>query len=294
MAPALLSLNLSVDYPNKTGVLRNIALDIGRGEVLGLVGESGSGKSTLALAIMRLLAGKAARVNGTMLFDGRDLNALKPAEMRAVRGREIAMVLQSPLASLNPALRIGTQLAEAWRAHRRDAKDEWRHTALEAFQMVRLPPNGELLKRYPRELSVGQAQRVLIAMAILHRPRLLIADEPTSALDAITAAEVLALFRNLNRELNMAILFISHDLLSVASLCERVAILERGAIVESGPVEEIFQSPRHVYTRALLNAIPRPPVLEPGMANLARAVGDYRERVEVSEEVMARNLQLRS
>lgn len=286
MDPALLSLRLSLDYPNKPGVLRDIVLDVGRGEMLGLVGESGSGKSTLALAIMRLLAGKAARVDGTMLFDGRDLNALKPSAMRAVRGREIAMVLQSPMSSLNPALRIGTQLAEAWRAHRRDAAGEWRARALEAFRLVRLPADAGMLKRYPRELSVGQAQRVLIAMAILHRPRLLIADEPTSALDAITAAEVLNLFRSLNRELSMAILFISHDLLSVASLCERVAILERGAIVETGPTEEIFHNPRHSYTRALLNAIPRPAVFEPGMANLARAVADYAESPEMREPLV--------
>ncbi|HLJ46419.1 MAG TPA: ABC transporter ATP-binding protein [Bryobacteraceae bacterium] len=264
---SLLSVRLTVDYPKRPGVLRNCALDIAAGEILGLVGESGSGKSTLALSIMRLLPENSARVQGSIVYADHDLMRLKPSDMRAIRGREIAMVLQSPIASLNPALRIGTQMAEAWRAHAPD-KHEWRERALEAFHLVRLNGGGDLLNRYPRQLSVGQAQRVLIAMAILHRPRLIIADEPTSALDAITASEILALFKSLNHELNMAILFISHDLLSVASLCERVAILDHGAIVETGATEQLFSTPRHQYTRALLGAIPRQ------LGNLARAVSE--------------------
>src|SRR4029077_18637342 len=163
-----------------------------------------------------------------------------------------------PLASLNPALKIGTQMAEAWRAHKSAGK-EWRQPAIEAFELVHLPQPEVFLNRYPREVSVGQAQRILIAMAILHRPRLLIADEATSALDAITQSEILQLFRRLNHELNMAILFISHDLLSVASLCGRVAILHAGSIVECGPTERIFSHPQESYTRALLNALPHQP-----------------------------------
>ncbi len=246
---ALLDLRLTVDYPKKPGVLRDVRLQIAPGEVVGLVGESGSGKSTLALSIMRLLDGKP---QGNITFQGRELLSLRNAEMRSIRGRSIAMVLQSPIASLNPALRIGTQMGEAWRAHEHRNSIAWRTRALETFEMVALPGGAELLDRYPRQLSVGQAQRVLIAMAILHRPQLLIADEPTSALDAITSAEVLALFKRLNRELKMAMLFISHDLHSVASLCDRIAILQHGVLVETGATKELFQQPGHEYTRALL------------------------------------------
>ena len=200
---------------------------------------------------------KAPPSRGEILFGGRDLLGLNAREMRRIRGREIALVLQSPLASLNPALRIGTQFAEAWRAHNPDAARSWKTPASELLDRVSLPADESFLNRYPRQLSVGQAQRVLIAMATLHKPRLLIADEPTSALDAITQSETLALFRRLNRELNMAMLFISHDLLSVASLCSRIAILQRGEIIECGTTEQIFRDPRTEDTRALLQAVLR-------------------------------------
>jgi ABC-type dipeptide/oligopeptide/nickel transport system ATPase component len=247
-----------VDYPNKPGVLREVRLKVSEGEMVGLVGESGSGKSTIALALMRLLEHKGAAIHGEILFNGRDLLQLRPKEMRQIRGREIALVLQSPLASLNPALRISTQMAEAWRAHASGAASkQWKDQALELFERVSLPAEESFLSRYPRQLSVGQAQRVLIAMAVLHQPRLLIADEPTSALDAVTQSEILELFRRLNREMNMAMLFISHDLLAVASLCSRIAILQRGQIIESGPTEQMFRDPRTADTRALLEAVLR-------------------------------------
>jgi ABC-type dipeptide/oligopeptide/nickel transport system ATPase component len=257
----LLQARLSVDYPNKPGVLREVRLELGEGEILGLVGESGSGKSTIALALLRLLEHKGASITGEILFDGRNLLQLSPGEMRRIRGRDIALVLQSPLASLNPALRIGTQIAEAWRAHNSGAEHAWskegKSRALALFDRVSLPAEEGFLDRYPRQLSVGQAQRVLIAMAVLHKPRLLIADEPTSALDAITQSEILELFRSLNREMNMAMLFISHDLLSVASLCSRIAILQRGQVIESGPTAQMFRDPRTEDTRALLRAVLR-------------------------------------
>ena len=255
---SLLETRLSVDYPNKPGVLDDVRLKVSEGEMVGLVGESGSGKSTIALALLRLLEHKGAAIHGEILFNGRDLLPLRANQMRQIRGREIALVLQSPLASLNPALRIGTQMAEAWRAHVSGAASkQWKDQALELFERVSLPSEESFLSRYPRQLSVGQAQRVLIAMAVLHKPRLLIADEPTSALDAVTQSEILDLFRRLNREMNMALLFISHDLLAVASLCSRIAILQRGQIIESGPTAQMFRDPRTADTRALLEAVLR-------------------------------------
>jgi ABC-type dipeptide/oligopeptide/nickel transport system ATPase component len=258
MNGSLLETRLSVDYPNKPGVLGDVRLIVHEGEMVGLVGESGSGKSTIALALMRLLEHKGAAISGEILFNGRDLLQLRANQMRQIRGREIALVLQSPLASLNPALRIGAQMGEAWRAHTSGAAaKQWKEQALRLLERVSLPAEESFLSRYPRQLSVGQAQRVLIAMAVLHKPRLLIADEPTSALDAITQSEILELFRSLNREMNMAMLFISHDLLAVASLCSRIAILQRGQIVESGSTEQMFRDPRTADTRALLEAVLR-------------------------------------
>jgi ABC-type dipeptide/oligopeptide/nickel transport system ATPase component len=258
MTAALLETRLSVDYPNKPGVLREVRLKVSEGEMVGLVGESGSGKSTIALALLRLLEHKGASITGEIHFTGRDLLQLRAKEMRQIRGRAIALVLQSPIAALNPALRIGTQMAEAWRAHVSGAASkQWKDHALELFERVSLPAEESFLSRYPRQLSVGQAQRVLIAMAVLHKPRLLIADEPTSALDAVTQSEILELFRRMNREMNMAMLFISHDLLAVASLCSRIAILQRGEIIESGPTEQMFRDPRTADTRALLEAVLR-------------------------------------
>jgi ABC-type dipeptide/oligopeptide/nickel transport system ATPase component len=254
----LLSLRVSADYPAKPGVLRDVALDVAAGEIAGLAGESGSGKSTVALAVLGLLGYKGGKAYGQIVFDGRNLLNLSKKEWRKIRGREIGLVLQSPLLSLNPALKLSTAMAEAWRAHSAQPQ-QWREQAIETFRLVSLPNGEELLNRYPRELSVGQAQRALIAMAILHRPRLLIADEATSALDAITQSEILQLFRTLNQSLGMSLLFISHDLPALASLCHRMAILQNGVVVESGTTEQIFTRPSHPYTQALLRALPRMP-----------------------------------
>ncbi len=259
-SPPLLSLRLSVDYRNKPGVLRDISLDIQPGEILGLVGQSGSGKSTLSLAILRLLHLKGGTARGDLLFKGEDLSAKSESQMRSLRGREISIVLQSPLSSLNPALRIGSQLSEAWRAHASGTREECAAAIRNALTSVSLPNEADFLRRRPSQLSVGQAQRVIIAMAILHRPSLLIADEATSALDTITQSEILTLFARLNRELGMGILYISHDLLSVASQCHRIAILNSGEIVECGPPSQIFGTPQHEYTRKLVAALPRLPV----------------------------------
>jgi ABC-type dipeptide/oligopeptide/nickel transport system ATPase component len=229
------------------------------GEILGLVGESGSGKSTIAMAILRLLNMRGAQVSGDIHFQGRNLVSMTEREMRKVRGCEIALVPQSPLTSLNPALRIHTHLDETWIAHANGPSEVRRPQFLKLLESVSLPAEDAFLDRYPGELSVGQAQRLLIAMAILHRPALVVADEPTSALDMVTQAEILKLFSHLNNGLKMAVLYISHDLVSVSSLCHRVAILHGGAIVEFGPTEQIFRDPQHAYTRRLIEAAPKMP-----------------------------------
>ncbi len=257
----LMSARLSADYPNKPAVLRDVSLAIHPGEVLGLVGQSGSGKSTIALALMNLLSFKGGRVTGRVDFCGRDLLGLRESEMRSVRGREISLVLQSPLSSLNPSLRIGRQLEEAWHAHANGGNGECRAAVVRALVSVSLPQDKDFLKRYPGQISVGQAQRVLIAMAVLHRPALLIADEATSSLDVITQSEILNLFAKLNRENGMGVLYISHDLLSVASICHRIAILKDGEIVECERTGTIFRNPSHPYTRQLVAALPRLPNL---------------------------------
>jgi len=253
----LLSAHLWLRYGDKPPVLRDVDLDVRRGEVLGLVGQSGSGKSTLAMAILGLLDARQVHVEGTILFDGSDLLRVSESDLRALRGRKLALVLQSPLSSLNPALKIRTQLKEAWRAHASGTKADYEAAIQAALESVSLPADKEFLRRYPSQMSVGQAQRVLIAMAVMHRPALLIADEATSALDVITQAEILALFRELNRSTGMAILYISHDLASVAGICDRIAILHEGQIVELGTAEQVLTNPQHEYTQRLMAAIPK-------------------------------------
>ncbi len=253
----LLSAHLTVRYTGKEPVLRDVDLEIREGEVLGLVGQSGSGKSTLAMAILGLLEKKRARAEGSIRFQNVDLLNLPERELRSLRGRTISLVLQSPLSSLNPALRVRTQLDEAWRAHATGTSADCRNAIRASLRGVSLPDDQEFLRKYPSQMSVGQAQRVLIAMAVMHRPALLIADEATSALDVITQAEILALFRSLNRSIGTAILYISHDLASVAGLCDRIAILHEGHIVECGTADQIFTRPQHEYTRRLMAALPR-------------------------------------
>jgi len=256
---SLLQTRLTITYKDKPSVLRDLQLELREGEILGLVGHSGCGKSSLALAILGLLGMKGGKAAGSIRWNGQELLTLKESAWLKLRGKEISFVPQSPLSSLNPALRIETQMEEAWKLHQKGGSQERRDAILRALENVSLPVTKEFLRRYPAEVSVGQAQRVLIAMAILHRPSLLIADEPTSALDAITQAEVLDLFSSLNRKLGMSILYISHDLLSVSSLCNRIAILNEGEIVECATPQEIFFSPSHPFTQRLVAALPSPP-----------------------------------
>jgi peptide/nickel transport system ATP-binding protein len=230
-------------------------LELGQGEILGLAGESGSGKSMTALAILGLAPTVGATVRGTILFEGRDLLGLSERELRDIRGRRIAMIFQSPVASFNPVFRVGDLFVRALVLHGAASKREARRRAEEALRGVLLPPN--LLARYPHQLSGGQAQRVAIALALALRSEVLLADEPTSALDVTVQAEILELIRRLRHERGMSVVFISHDLAVVSELCDRIAVMRTGRIVEEGPAGDLLGSPGEDYTKALVAAVPK-------------------------------------
>ena len=264
--PLLAVEGLSVSFGGSPAV-RGISFAIGAGQTLGLVGESGSGKSAASLAVMRLLPAEAS-LSGRILFAGAegsdaaaDLLTLPEGEMRRRRGREIAMIFQEPLTALNPVMRVGEQIAEAVRAHRPGLRrSEVDSAVLAAMREVALPEAERRVRDYPHQFSGGQRQRILIAMAIVNRPRLLIADEPTTALDVTVQAQILALLKELRRTHGLAVLFISHDLAVVAQACDqlgdRVAVMQRGEIVEEAATEDLFARPQHEYTRRLLASAP--------------------------------------
>ena len=236
--------------------VRGLSLAIGEGESLGLVGESGSGKSVTALAVLGLL-GNAATVTGRIAFDNRDLLTLSPAELRRVRGRDIAMIFQEPMTALNPVMPIGEQIAESVRVHQPSlSRRDVRERVLEALTAVALPRPSERYADYPHQFSGGQRQRILIAMAIVNRPRLLIADEPTTALDVTVQAQILDLLAGLRVQFGLAMLFISHDLAVVSQVTDRVAVMRHGLLLEQASRQDLFSRPLHPYTRSLLGAVP--------------------------------------
>ena len=255
-AEALLDVkDLSIAFGQQTAV-KGISFCIKPGETLGLVGESGSGKSATSLAVLRLLP-PTASVAGNVEFDGENLLKLPEEAIRRRRGREIAMIFQEPMTALNPVMPVGAQIAEAVRAHHPgESRKAARAKVLSAMEEVGLPEVERRAKDYPHQFSGGQRQRILIAMAIVNRPRLLIADEPTTALDVTVQAQILALLNGLRREHGLAMLFISHDLAVVAQVADRVAVMQRGEIVEQGEVGNLFQRPQHAYTRRLLASAP--------------------------------------
>jgi oligopeptide/dipeptide ABC transporter ATP-binding protein len=261
--PPLLELDrLSTHYVSSQGerVVRavdEVSLSVDAGDTLGIVGESGSGKTTLALSLLRVLPPAARIVGGRILFDGEDLVPKTEAEMQEIRGKKIAMILQDPMASLNPLFTIGNQVAEPIRVHERANRRTARRRARELLQAVRIPSPELRLRQYPHELSGGMRQRIVGAIGISCAPRLLIADEPTTSLDLTIQAQYLNLLRELQRAHRLALIFITHNLGIVAKMCDRLAVMYAGRVVECGPVGHLFNAPAHPYTRALLNAIPR-------------------------------------
>ncbi|SDG65395.1 ABC transporter ATP-binding protein [Pelagibacterium luteolum] len=246
-----------------TPVLNGVSLEIAPGEVLGLVGESGSGKSMTALSVLKLLP-VGARVAGQIAFDGRDIIAASEREMVALRGDEIGMIFQEPMTALNPLMTIGDQVAETARIHTRVGRSEARALAKAMLERVGLPHDRIAHTRYPHELSGGQRQRVGIAMAVVLRPKLLIADEPTTALDVTTQAQILDLLRGLVRDEGMALMLITHDLAVVAGMADSIAVMDKGVVVERGTVLEVLQAPRNAYTKKLIAASTHVPVRQRG------------------------------
>jgi ABC-type dipeptide/oligopeptide/nickel transport system ATPase component len=259
--PLLRVIGLQTHFSSEHGTVKavdGVDFEISQGGILGMVGESGSGKSVTGLSILRLLGSRnAGIVGGRILFHGEDLLTRTDREMRAIRGRKISMVFQNAMTALDPFFRVGDQLVEVIRLHQRVGKREAKLKALEAMELVRIPDAARRLSSYPHQLSGGQRQRVMIALALACGPDLLIADEPTTALDATVQKQIIDLLAEVNRELGTAILMITHDFGVVARLCQTVAVMYAGRIVESGTVAKVLETPEHPYTQRLLGSVLR-------------------------------------
>lgn len=233
-----------------------VNLSIGAGEIVGLVGESGSGKTVTAMSVAGLLPRKQCAYAGEILLDGAELLHADRADLRKIQGREIGVVFQEPQSALDPLMKIGPQVEEVLRVHTKLGREERRRLALEALAAVELPEAEAVYEKYPHQLSGGMLQRAMIAAAVIAKPKLLLLDEPTTALDVTIQAQILELLKKLNRESGVSMLFISHDLNVVRKLCGRVAVMQRGELVEEGEAQEVFHHPKHPYTRRLIAAIP--------------------------------------
>ena len=253
--------NLHTYFYTDSGVIKSVDgvdIELREGTTLGIVGESGSGKSVTALSVMGLLMGTTGKVaEGEILFEGRDLTKLDDEERRKMRGEKISMIFQEPMTSLNPVMKIGDQITECILMHNNISKQEAWDKAVEMLKLTGVPRVERMMKEYPFQLSGGQRQRVMIAMALVCKPKILIADEPTTALDVTIQAQILDLMENLKQKTGTSILFITHDLGVVAEVCDDVVVMYSGRVVEKGDVRSIFASPSHPYTRGLLASIPK-------------------------------------
>ncbi len=258
--PVLRVSDLRTQFFTDDGVVQavnGVSFELNEGECLGIVGESGCGKSMTALSIMGLVPEPGRVTSGQIRFRGHDMLRMRAEDVRDIRGRDIAMIFQDPLSSLNPVLRNGFQIEEAMLAHHQASRHVAKRRAVELLKKVRVPAAETRARDYPHQLSGGMRQRTMIAMGLANDPAILIADEPTTALDVTVQAQILELLRDLNRELNTAIIMITHNLGVVAGLCDRVLVMYAGQIVEHGPVDDIFERPQHPYTWALLRSVPR-------------------------------------
>jgi peptide/nickel transport system ATP-binding protein len=257
--PLLRVEDLRVEFPTEDGVVHavdGVSYEVARGRTLGIVGESGSGKTVSSLTTLGLTRAQGARISGRIIFDGKDLVALSEADLRAVRGNEIAMIFQDPLSSLHPFYKVGAQLVEAVRVHQDVSKRAAKSRAIELLGLVGIPDPSRRVEEYPHEFSGGMRQRAMIAMALSNEPQLLIADEPTTALDVTVQAQILTLLERLQSELGMAIVIITHDLGVVAQTADDIAVMYAGRIVERSSTELLFAGPEHPYTWGLLKSIP--------------------------------------
>ncbi len=251
--------NLSLSFATARGALpitRNVNFRIAPGERVGLVGESGCGKTVTGLSLLRLLPPQSARIDGEIIFNGVNLSSLSPRKLRAIRGREIAMIFQEPMSALDPVFTVGDQIAEAYRIHFPVSRAEARERAIKALRDVGIPAPERRCDEYPHQLSGGMRQRVMIAMALICEPKLLIADEPTTALDVTVQAQITDLLRSLSERTGTALIFITHDLGVVAETCTRMITMYAGEVVEDAPVDDALMRPRHPYTSGLLRSLP--------------------------------------
>jgi oligopeptide/dipeptide ABC transporter ATP-binding protein len=238
--------------------VNQVSFDISKGKILGIVGESGCGKSVTALSIMRLIPKPHGVIeSGKIMFHGRDLLQVPERDMQSIRGDRIGMIFQEPMTALNPVLNIGSQLSESFRAHLGSSRKDSLRQATQLLEQVGIPEAARRVKQYPHQMSGGQKQRVMIAMALACQPELLIADEPTTALDVTIQAQILELIKKMQREIDMAVMLITHDLGVIAEICDEVIVMYAGKIVEKAPMQKLFRDPQHPYTQGLMKSIPR-------------------------------------
>jgi oligopeptide/dipeptide ABC transporter ATP-binding protein len=272
--------DLSIDFHSDEGVMRavdGVSFTIQRGEILGLVGESGAGKTLTSEAILRLIRCPPGRISGAILYRGRNLLQLGEADLASIRGKEIAMIFQNPISSLNPVFRVGEQLLETMALHLQGRRHTLWQKAIDILTRVGIPMAGRRAQDYPHQFSGGMCQRVMIGMGIACTPSLLVADEPTTALDVTIQAQILALIRQLAAELGMAVLLVSHDLGIISQMCHRVIVMYAGKIVEEAPMATIFHAPEHPYTRGLMACIPRLDEVPERLGSIAGVMPGLRE-----------------